>query len=77
MTILTAELVKFAQTSVRLPVLSTFTSENMPPEKVTKMLGTVDMFSWTSGLQYPLIQNNFNMFLEQWTSVLKDNSPLL
>ena len=27
------------------------------------------MFSWTSGLQNPLIENDFNMFLDEWTSV--------
>ena len=27
------------------------------------------MFSWMSGLQNPLVQNDFNMFLDEWTSV--------
>ena len=27
------------------------------------------MFSWMSGLQNPLVQNDFNMFLDEWMSV--------
>ena len=33
------------------------------------MLKTVHMFSWMGGLQTPLVQNDFNMLLDEWTSV--------
>ena len=61
--------IKFGQGSVDFDVFEYFYFTKYTHTKSKKLQGNIHMFSWTSGLQNPLVQNDFNIFLDEWTSV--------
>ena len=62
--------VKFGKGSVDFHVFEHFYFTRYTKTKVEIVLPRkVHMFSWMSGLQNPLIQNDFIMFQDEWMSV--------